>query len=115
MQKGMTFDQAKGCDQAIDGLPNRKTPRSKRPVVLCGRDGQILASRGEYLELRQVTPDTRKMRISLNPLQDLAQDEIGQSEALLIQFPIKPIRVRIRRSPQVFDPDSGIHNSHGAN
>lgn len=81
----------------------------------CGRDGQIFGSRGEYLELRQVTPDTREMGISLNSLQDFAQDEIGQSEALSIEFSIKPVGVRISHSPQVVDPDSRIHNSHRVN
>ena len=112
VEKGMALDQTKSCDQAIDRLPNRTAMRSKGAVVLCRGYGQILASRGEYLESRQFTLDTSEVRISPNSLQDFTQNEIGQSEALLAEFSIKPLRMLIRRSRQVIDPDSRIHDRH---
>jgi hypothetical protein len=112
MEKGMGLDQTKSCNQAIDRLPNRTAMRSKGAVILCRGYGQILASRGEYLESRQLPVDTSEIRISLNSLQDFTQNEIGQSEASSAEFSIKPVRLRVRRSRQVIDPDSRIHDSH---
>jgi hypothetical protein len=114
VEKGMVLDQTKSCDQAIDRLPNRTAMRSQGAVVLCRGYGQILASRGEYLEPRQLTLDTSEARISLNSLQDFTQNEIGQSEAPLAEFSIKPLRMRIRCSRQVIDPDSRIHDRHAS-
>lgn len=112
MKKGMTFDQTKGRYQAIDRLANCTTARSKESIVLCRCDRQILAPGAEYLKLRQLAPDASKCRIAVNSLQDLAQDEIGQSKSLLIEFSIEPLRMRIRGSREVIDPDGRIHDCH---
>ena len=55
-----------------------------------------------------------EFRITLNSLQDFAQSDIGQSKGLLAKLSIKPLGMRIRYSPKVIDPDSRIHNCHGA-
>ena len=110
MKKGMAFDQTKGRYQAIDRLANRATARSKESVVLCGFDRKILDPSGKYLKLRQPAPDTSEVRITADSLQDLVQDEIGQSKSLLIKFSIKPLGVRIRSSREVVDPDGRIHD-----
>jgi hypothetical protein len=112
MEKGMPLHQTESRNQVIDRLPNGTAMRSKGAVVLCRGYGQILASRGKYLERRQLPLDTSEFRISLNSLQDFAQNEIGQSEAPSAEFSIKPVRLRVRRSLQVIDPDSRIHDSH---
>jgi hypothetical protein len=112
MEKGMALHQTESRNQAIDRLPNGTAMRSKGAVVFCRGHRQILASRGEYLESRQLPLDTSEFRISLNSLQDFTQNEIGQSEAPSAEFLIKPVRLRIRRSRQVIDPDSRIHDGH---
>ena len=112
VEKGMALDQTKSCNQAIDRLPNRTAMRSKGAVILCRGYGQILASRGKYLEPRQLTLDTSEVRISVNSLQDFTQNEIGQSKAPLMEFSVQPLRLWICCSRQVIDPDSCIYDRH---
>jgi hypothetical protein len=115
VKQGMALRQTESCDEAVDGLPNRMAAGSKETIVLCGGDGQRLTSTGKHLELEQVAPDAREGGFSTDSLENLAQNEIGQPQALLVQLSVEPISVWIHGSCEVADPDSGIHNGHGQN
>ena len=50
--------------------------------------------------------------IVADPLEDFAQNDVGQSEALAIEFRVQPIRLGIASALQVVDPDGCIDDHH---
>ena len=82
-------------------------------AVIFGRcDGKIDAAVGENLELEQLCPNIFEHPSFPNTLQDLAQDEIGKSKTLALQFPIKPARFWIVVPAKVIDPDCRVDDNH---
>ncbi len=98
--------QAEGCYQAVDGLADGKPASTEGTIVLGGGYGEICPDGWEDFELRESSPDLFELRVFANPLQDFAKDEVGQAQALPIQFAVEPVGVEIADSAEIVDPDS---------
>jgi hypothetical protein len=79
---------------------------------LCGCYSKQFSSSVENLELGQVPPYPPEGGVAADSLQYLAQNKIGQAEALLIQLSVEPISVRIRGATQIINPDGRVYDSH---
>jgi len=60
VKKGMPLHQAKGRDQAVDGLADRLAARSKQAIVSCRPHGHGLSSCVEHLEPGQIAPHSNE-------------------------------------------------------
>jgi hypothetical protein len=69
-------EQAESGDPTVNRLPDGETALAQAAVVASRRDGQIGASRGQYLELHEVIAHARESRLVTNALQDFAQNQI---------------------------------------
>lgn len=63
MEKGVAFDQTEAGNGAIDRLPNRAPVGPQQAVVFCGRQSQLLASGGEYLEVQELASSKSEVRV----------------------------------------------------
>jgi len=112
VKKRMALRQAEGRDQAVDGFADRLATGSKGAVVPRRSDSEGLSSSVEHLEFQQLTAYPREHLVCADSLQNLAQNKIGQTQALPIQLSVEPIRMRIGGSSQVIDPHRRIYNRH---
>ena len=66
----------------------------------------------EHLEFGKILMRLSERGIIPNPLQDLAQGQVGQPQALPGQFSIQPRSVRTGNAPQIVNPNRRIHDHH---
>jgi hypothetical protein len=96
--------QTERRNQAVDGLPNGVTAASQGAIVPCRLERQGDATRVKYLTLRQRSVDLPGDHIVPNALKHFAEDDVGQPEALAIEFRIQPVGFGIA---QACSPSSG--------
>lgn len=112
MKERMLFTQAEGRNQAIDRLAYRVAAAPKRLIIVGGFAGQGYAACFEHLQLQQAPLDLLRGRIVADALQHLAEDDIGQSETLAIEFRVQPLRFRIVYAVEVINPNRGVDDDH---
>src|SRR5262245_61927059 len=99
-------------NEAIDRLPHRVTTPSQRAVVSRGLLRQSDAPRLKHFQSEQLALNVLCRSLALNALQDFAQDQIGDAQALAIELRVKPIGLWIRGPPEVVNPDRGVNDNH---
>lgn len=108
----MSVQHAKGSDEAVHGLPYRLPSSPELTVMRSRRYCEILAAHGEDLEFPELPVQLRRLCLSSDSLQDLAQNDIRERKPLPLQVRIKPFRVGGVCTLEVVDPDRGIDNNH---
>ena len=112
VQQCVLFTQAERGDQAVYRLPYGVTATPKSTIVAGRLSCQREAARFEHLEFRQLFLNLFGREVVANALQYLAQDDVGESKALAVEFGIQPIRLRILGTLEVVDPNGAVDNNH---
>ena len=110
----MLLAQTEGGDKTVDGLSYGVTAASKISIIARCLTGEGAAARVEQLKLRQRLLDFSYQRVVANALQHLAQDNVGQSQALAVDFSIQPLSLGITNALKVIDPDRRVDDDHGS-
>src|SRR5208282_6913358 len=79
--------QAESCDQAVDGLADSYAPLPQQTVVLGRSHGELNSTCFEDMEFFEIALYFGERCVTPNTLQHLAEDEVGQPEALPAQLP----------------------------
>jgi hypothetical protein len=66
----------------------------------------------EYFQLEQLPLDISCDRLITNALKGFAENQIHESETLLFKRRIEPLRLGIRHTLKVVDPDRGVDDNH---
>ena len=112
VQQGVAVQQAEACDETVDGFADGITANPEMTVVLRGSDCEFLTPGVEDSESGEFAPHAPEVGLLPDALQHLAENEVGQAEALSFDLAVQPIGVRIYRSAKVVDPDSGVDDGH---
>ena len=56
--------------------------------------------------------DTLRIGVGTETLQDFAEDEVGETEALAVEFAIEPRGLGIAGAGEIVDPDGGVDDDH---
>ena len=112
VKQTMVVQQTERCDPRVDGRAHDSTPPAQRPIVERGGQGQVHAARGEHFEPQKPRPDLSKSAFVPKPLQDLAQDDVEESQPLTIDFSIQPLRLGRPGTIEVVDPDRAVDDDH---
>ena len=86
----MVVFEAERCNQAVDGFSNRADPGAKSAVVAGGGHGDVEAACLEDLKSLQLPEHLRSFVVSRQPLQDLADHQVQEAEALARSLPFQP-------------------------
>jgi hypothetical protein len=108
----MPVTQAKRCNQAVDRLADGASPPAELPKISGGFDGQVLATRFEYLEPTKFAQHSRKCILISDTLKGLAENQVRQSKALPTELAIKLIGLVVLQTAQIVDPKRGINDDH---
>jgi hypothetical protein len=108
----MTVKDAKSGNQTADGLADGAPPLTQTPEFSRGLDCQFLATGLEYLELAKFVQDSCERLIASDTLKSLAENQIGQSEALPTKLAIKVVGLFVPQTTQIVDPDRRINDDH---
>src|ERR1700676_1408778 len=92
MKQRMLAAQAECRDEAIDGLAHSVPAAPEGAIVARRLPRQQGATRFEHLSLRQGSFYVFRDQVITDPLQPLAEDDIGEPEALAIELSVQPIR-----------------------
>lgn len=112
VQQGMTAQDAKGGDQAINGFANRAAFATQRSKILRRGNRDLFSAGIKQLEFQKVRADHVKLTIAGYALQDLAENQVSQAESCAASFTIEPIGFGVARAPQVIHPDGRVHDHH---
>jgi hypothetical protein len=108
MQQGMTFQNAKTGDEAVDRLANGMAARPEATIVLRGNDGEAFSASREDGESGELAPDAPEGEFIADALENFTEDEVSQGERPAFKLVFEPVGMRIDRSAEVVDPDSGV-------
>jgi hypothetical protein len=103
--------QTERSDQAIDGGVYGVTAPAQASIVLRGYDCGVCATRGENVELEKIGSNLRKDRV-MGALQDFAQNQVSQSQRLLLQLALQPSGFRIVAAAKIVNPDGSVDDHH---
>jgi hypothetical protein len=108
----MPVAKAKRGNQTVDGLADGVSPLTETPEISRGLNSQFLAASLKYLELAKLTQDSCERLLVCDTLKSLAENQIGQSEALPTKLAIKVVGLFVPQTTQIVDPDRRINDHH---
>src|SRR5580658_2091293 len=112
VQKSVAGHQAESGNPTVDCLADGITLRPQRAVVPSGFGRQFDASSREHMESQKLVVNLEKHAWIAHPLQDFAQDQVCQSQALPLQRTVEPCCFWVGSASQVVDPHSRIDDDH---
>ena len=112
MKKRVLPAQAECRDQTVDGLANRVTAASKRPIVPRGLARHRHAARVEHLQVQKPPLNLLCDNVIPDALQHFAEDDVGQPKTLAVELCVQPVRLGILHALKVIDPDGGVDDDH---
>src|ERR1022692_588522 len=80
VQQSIAFSNTERRDQAVNRFADRDTSATQTHVVFGGCNREFFIPRIKYLKLEQVLLKSLKSRLIPNSLQDLAEDQTGESD-----------------------------------
>jgi hypothetical protein len=113
VKQRMSFEKAKGRNQAVDRFADGMAALPEEAVVLCRGNRQIFSTGPEDGELQQFAASAPECCFVADTLQDLAKDEVSQAEWLGWKFAFEPTGVRVYCSAQIINPNCGVDDGHG--
>jgi hypothetical protein len=108
----MPFTNAERRDETVDRLPYGATSAAQHTIVSGSVPREIDATRLEYLQLQQQLLDIDSRTLIPHALQDLAQDDVYETQPSPTKLLIKPIRFRSAAASEIVDPNGRIDNHH---
>jgi len=112
VQERMTLPEAERGDQAVNRFANGATLRTESAVVACSRCREIDATCLEDRETPKIAEHASGFLIGREPLENLTDHEVDQSERLSHELLIEPLRLWCRDVVEVVDPDRRINDDH---
>jgi hypothetical protein len=113
VQQRVRLTDAKRRDPAVDGLANGAPVLSEHAVVARRVACQCHTSRVKHHQLRERALDASGRHVIADTLQNLAENDVGQAEALPVEFGVEPIGLAIANVPEIVHPDRGVDDDHG--
>ena len=106
------MSQAVCGNQTVDRFSDGVTLPAKIPEVSCGCDGEFLAATFKELEPAKFAQDAIGSVLICQTLENLAKNQVRQSEALPAKLTIKVIGLGVLQTAQVVDPYGRIDDYH---
>lgn len=110
----MVVEKTKCGDETVNGFADRDALRAQGAVIRSRGNGKRFATCRENLEVRELHTDLENMRLGTKALKELAQDDVGQTKALLINLLVEPVRLGICHAAEIIDPHACINDDHRA-
>jgi hypothetical protein len=108
----MPMPKAECGNQAVDRFADGVTLPAEIPEVSCGCDSEFLAATFKELEPAKFAQDAIWSVLISQTLENLAENQVRQSEALPAKLTIKVIGLGVLQTTHVVDPDGRIDEYH---
>ena len=112
VNQGVLLAKAERRDETVDGLAHRAPAAPQSSIVACRLSGQRDTSRLEDLQLGELAFNISRGQVVADTLQQLAEDDVCQSKALVLEFSVQPVRLRVPNTLEVVYPDGGVDDDH---
>lgn len=109
----MSSQKTKGRNQAIDGFAHGVSAAAEALEIPRGGDSYLRTASFEQLEMIDFAEDASERVLVVDPLQDLAKNQVRESKGLSPSFAVEVFGFIIPCTPQVVDPNRGVDNDHG--
>jgi hypothetical protein len=111
-QRELLADTQRG-NEATDRFPHRVPAAPQRPIMPRRFSRQVNAACLQHFKLQQLALHIGSRGLIPNALEHFAENEVGDSKTLALELCVEPIRLGIRHTTEVVDPDRGIDDDHG--
>ena len=112
VQEDVIFANAVRRDQEINRLPHRMTTLPQMSIMASRIDRQRDIMHFDDFELHQLRLNDRGLTIVAQSAQHFSQDQSGQSDAIMVETKVEPLRFGIRLAIEEIDPDGRVDNDH---